>query len=57
VGEGIYAWREDKAVLSTSAKSKLKLNAGAHTIVLTVTDPKGAMDTDKVVFTVKRRRR
>ena len=47
-----YQWKEGQTVLSTSATPTLYLDAGVHTLTLTVTDDLSATADDTVVVTV-----
>ncbi|WP_347157367.1 malectin domain-containing carbohydrate-binding protein [Pontibacter chitinilyticus] len=47
-----YVWKEGNSQLATGAKPTFSLSTGVHTIILTVTDNKGATASDEVVISV-----
>jgi hypothetical protein len=48
-----YEWKEDANLLGSDVVINLNLDVGGHTILLTVTDNEGAMDSDIIIVTIK----
>ena len=48
-----YAWTEGATLLANTVTPTIALADGVHIITLTVTDDKGATDTDEVIITVQ----
>jgi len=47
-----YVWSENGNEIATDAITSIDLSVGEHLIILTVTDDKGATDTDEVIISV-----
>ena len=48
-----YAWREGETVLASEAIASVWFAVGTHVVTLSVTDDRGATDTDTVTITVQ----
>jgi thermitase len=48
-----YAWSEGETLIASEASSNVWFAVGTHVVTLSVTDDRGAIDTDTVIVTVR----